>query len=244
MKIIVTGDIQIGNVQQAYNKQGLIATVIRENPRLFIHCGDITDLGESGSIINKIYYRLYNACCMPCGLERVNTDSPEQLQEYQEMIQPIRDAGIEILECLGNHDLYAHPVKAVRSYIKRQYGNTYYRRDYEGLSIFCLDVYPNKEICEWLRKELAFLGEDAPFICFFHYPVVGPISDWWTDEEKSTFLNVIRNYNCLALYVGHTHLSGRYDVQLGDKVIPQYDGSGDMSVRVSWESGVLSSEFI
>ena len=36
----------------------------------------------------------------------------------------------------------------------------------------------------WLRAELERVGPDQPVLLWFHYPLAGPYSDWWTDEEK------------------------------------------------------------
>jgi len=44
-------------------------------------------------------------------------------------------------------------------------------------------------------------------VIFFHYPIHGAFSDWWSKQEKNDFYKVIKDYNVIAILVGHAHTS-------------------------------------
>lgn len=46
-----------------------------------------------------------------------------------------------------------------------------------------------------------------PVILFFHYPMSGSWADWWSKAEKDALYDAIKNYNILAILVGHAHVS-------------------------------------
>ncbi|ARF08382.1 hypothetical protein Catovirus_1_432 [Catovirus CTV1] len=226
VKFIVTGDIQVGNPSQEVNKRGFLESCNKISPKFVIHAGDITDLGENGNLINYLWYVMANNCWYPC-LQKPHKKGwgfypPKQLTEYKEKFVDKLSKDIELLECLGNHDLYSYPIQPVKKYITSKFGNTYYKKQYGSLSVYSLDVYPNKEISDWLYQNISE-NKNAPYVCFFHYPITGPLSDWWKEEEKEYFYNKIKGSNCLALYVGHTHGSAMYRYH----EFEQYDGSGD-----------------
>lgn len=234
IKFIVTGDIQIGNPSQKVNKEGFIETCNKINPNFVIHSGDITDLGENGDVVNYLWYLIANNCWYPCINKPHHWGGvdypPKQLDEYKEQYVNKLSKNIELLECLGNHDLYCYPKQPVKKYIINKFGNTYYKKQYGNLSVYSLDVYPNKKISDWLYENIS-KDLNAPYVCFFHFPITGPLSDWWNDDEKNYFYEKIKGSKCLALYVGHTHGSATYKFNEFD----QYDGSGDSFWLVEYD---------
>ena len=52
------------------------------------------------------------------------------------------------------------------------------------------------------------LCKDRANILFFHYNIKGAFSDWWSDREKNTFYNTIKDYDIGAIVCGHLHTAG------------------------------------
>jgi hypothetical protein len=74
----------------------------------------------------------------------------------------------------------------------------------------CLDVYPDEANRRWLGKDLAKPTRERPTVLFFHYPLRGPFSDWWKEEEKQAFARTIEGCNVIAIFHGHYHGSLHY----------------------------------
>jgi len=60
---------------------------------------------------------------------------------------------------------------------------------------------------DWLRDDLLRVGPEAPVLLFQHYGFDGfsrqPV--WWTDADRSAFLDLVCDYNVLGVVSGHTH---------------------------------------
>lgn len=235
VKIVITGDYQVGNQEQVVNKENIINVINKINPDVLIHSGDLTDLGEDGNLINYIWYHIYNT------IHHIHDPiyyPPKQLTKYKEDFVNKINPNIELLECLGNHDTYCGPIQPVKNYIVKKFGSTYYKKKYNDLSVYCLDCYPNKEISDWLEEQLK--QDNDNYIVFFHYPIVGPMSDdpkWWNKDEQDYFYSKIKGTKCLAIYVGHTHTSSAY--QFNEFI--QYDGSGNSFWIAEYNNGILKN---
>lgn len=159
-----------------------------EPPRGVLIAGDLTDGGKAAEFAE--YRRLYGA------------DGQDGLLRYP------------VFEASGNHDrgmglslgLRRHVPQAVR----RRHGGLFYSWDWGDLHVVCLDLYPGGSALEFLRADLAAVGRRAPVILFFHYPLLGRYSDWWTDAEKQQFRRAIDGYNVVGIFHGHYHGSGHY----------------------------------
>ncbi len=88
-----------------------------------------------------------------------------------------------------------------------------------------MGVYPKN--LDWLKNELNEITNDTPIVFIFHYVIADnvPYNDWWTNDEKEDFYNVIKNYNVILICNGHDHET-RID---NWKNIPCVIGSGDNS---------------
>lgn len=62
----------------------------------------------------------------------------------------------------------------------------------------------------YLKSILSTARKDQPVIIYFHYPTQSNYSDWWSKLEKDMFYNTIKDYNVLAILVGHYHASTMY----------------------------------
>jgi cytolysin (calcineurin-like family phosphatase) len=115
-----------------------------------------------------------------------------------------------VYEGSGNHDRHAFLFRPVLSGIRQRHGDLVYSWDWDDVHLVCLDLYPDAANLRWLRRDLARVGRRAPVVIFFHYPVLGPYSDWWTDDEKEAFGRAIDGYNVVGIFHGHFHRSQHY----------------------------------
>jgi len=115
-----------------------------------------------------------------------------------------------LYECTGNHDRHAFLFRPVLDGVKRRHGSLTYSWDWDDVHLVSLDCYPDAANLRWLKRDLAQVGTVRPVALFFHYPLLGPYSDWWKQTEKNAFRDAIRGYNVIAIFHGHYHGSGRY----------------------------------
>ncbi|MFA5074709.1 MAG: tectonin domain-containing protein, partial [Candidatus Babeliales bacterium] len=121
----------------------------------------------------------------------------------------------------GNHDndsVVWYRYTDAFNYLSDKYGDWFYSFDIEGVHFCCVGGYPSNWGIRlpsfpfvaglyWLNGDLAQIDASAPVVIFFHYPVVGDYSDWWSKSEKDGFYNIIKNYNVKLIITGHTHAS-------------------------------------
>jgi len=149
----------------------------------------------------------------------------------------IKNNGYNVYCCPGNHDTYvSFPYfwKPVFKFLKDKYDATYglgiftnwknygyYKFEHNGVLFMSLGVYPYN--LSWIRKNLP-KDNTKPIIIFYHYnTIIGePYSDWWSNEEKNNFYNIIKEFNILMIINGHLH-SSQKDIWNG---IPIVKGSG------------------
>jgi 3',5'-cyclic AMP phosphodiesterase CpdA len=111
----------------------------------------------------------------------------------------------------GNHDRHTLlPVQQVLAGVREAHGALTYSWDWDKLHLVCLDLYPDAANRQWLAKDLEKVGKEAPVVLFFHYPLLGPFSDWWKDKDKRAFARTIEGYNVIAVFHGHYHGSEHY----------------------------------
>ncbi len=88
----------------------------------------------------------------------------------------------------------------------------HYSWDWEGVHFVQLNVYPGDT--QEAEFSLSFLKRDLkenlqhsnkPIILFHHYGFDGYSDDWWSNEERQTYYDVIKNYNVVAIFQGHQH---------------------------------------
>jgi Icc-related predicted phosphoesterase len=172
------------------------------NVQMVISAGDLTEYGTDGKSF---------LCCR-------KHKEDELTPMIKKWVEPIENAGIEVLLTIGNHDTYTgHPYfyKPVFQYIKKKHNATYYPwiwMKYSGcytytrnnILFISLGVYP--KYLKFLRKHLP-KDKNYPIIIFYHYNTVDKeaYSDWWNDKEKEQFYQVIKDYNILAIINGHIH---------------------------------------
>lgn len=156
-------------------------------PRAVILAGDLTENGKTGEL--EQYEALYGHD----GEGRLNW--------------PVRSFA-------GNHDRYVPVwylgIKPVHGMIRSRHGDLRYSWDWDDVHLAALGEYPDDAACRWLARDLAEAGRERPVVLLCHYGILGPYSDWWSDEEKAVFAEVIRPFNVVAIFHGHYHHSQHY----------------------------------
>lgn len=194
---IVDGELARPRSDKANNMINILKE-INDDPliKCVIACGDLTEHGYDGKSALGWNYG-----------GKINEFGSFILQ-YVTPIKVIKP----IYMCAGNHDKYVpwpYVHKAVFDYIKTTYGDLKYSFDIEGVHFVCCHIYPDESILKFLQKDLE-ANKDKNIILFFHYNLIGPFSDWWTDVEKNVFYNVIKDYKISAILCGHFHASYVY----------------------------------
>ena len=114
-----------------------------------------------------------------------------------------------------------------------------YTKRKNNILFISLGVYPKN--LKFLKKNLP--GDTtAPVIIFYHYNTVNePHSDWWSDEEKENFYQVIKDSNILAIINGHIHLSYKKKW----RGFTMLNGGGSRLVRMNMEGDkYINEDFI
>ncbi len=200
-------------------------------PINFVICaGDLTSHGWGAS-----------GCCKK---------NPDEFGEFiNQYAIPIENAGFPLFSCPGNHDTYVdwpYFDKPVFEYIKTKYVATHdmfkdwkysgcYSFNHNGVEFISMGVYPYN--LAWLREYIP--TDDTPIIIFYHYNTVTgePYSDWWGEDEKTAFYDVIKDNNVLLIINGHWHESG-----IGHwNGIPVVRGAGDKFCIVEIKDRVLGN---
>ncbi len=195
IRFLANSDPQIGAQDQSYKLDQCTQMLKRAN-----QTGDIEAILWAGDLTNDGTKDQFNTCLQSC-------------------VTPFEQNNISVFLGHGNHDMIGQSctnIPAPLKYIKQKYGNVHYMIDFHGLKILCCGLYP-EESCSatcwnpmtktWLVKQLAKIGTTAPVVIFFHYNLVGAFSDWWTEQQKNDFYNVIQDYNIKLIITGHLHFT-------------------------------------
>lgn len=128
----------------------------------------------------------------------------------------------------GNHDTYwenwyaPNQPSAMLNFIEKTYGSYAYRFKIGPVLFINLGLYAsqNKEqkdnrnvtllstsqpSLQSLKQILSKAGTRQPVVIMFHYPIHDSYSDWWHKQEKDGLFETIKDYNILAILVGHSH---------------------------------------
>uniref|UniRef100_A0A6C0B3W0 Calcineurin-like phosphoesterase domain-containing protein n=1 Tax=viral metagenome TaxID=1070528 RepID=A0A6C0B3W0_9ZZZZ len=207
------------------------------NVQMVITAGDLTENGLDGRSIL-------------CWRKNTHDELTPMIDKW---VTPLENAGIDVLLTIGNHDTYTgqpYVYKPVFEYIKKKYNATCYPLVYmehsgcytqktNNILFISLGIYPKN--LKFLKKNLPKDKNDA-IIIFYHYNTVDEAySDWWSDEEKEKFYEVIKDYNILAIINGHIHLSYKKKW----KGFTMLNGGGSKLIRMNMEDNkYISEDFI
>ena len=189
----------------------LLARVAREGnaaAAFLAACGDLTDNGYDGTVTGK--------WLMPwLGTNTACTGGSENDQLgalRREFVDPVDASGLPLFMISGNHDTYnGAGRRPVVDFLKARHGARFVvSTPGTQVTSFFLGCYPDVSTRRWLRRELRSrrLAESrAPCVFFMHYNLSGPYSDWFPDDEKLQFAEVIADVHVACICVGHHHVS-------------------------------------
>ncbi len=139
-----------------------------------------------------------------------------------------------VYECIGNHD-GEDPPTVVRTGVKARNplrplvknissSSLHYSWDWDDVHFVCLNLYPanvedtmlhgNPEYAlDFLSADLAANvgNSNRPVILYHHYGYDGWGLGWWDNISRTAFYNVIKNYNIIAIFWGHSHATALID---------------------------------
>lgn len=189
-----------------------------------VHAGDICDHGFD-------HRKAFILCGPPNGPD-------DEFDAFiKDFYNPLLNAGYRVYCTAGNHDTYtAWPYrKPVFRFLEKTYHANYNIFDFNssgcyahinrGVLFINAGIYP-KNLGK-IKHYLLSVGKKNPVVFVYHYATAKetPLNDWWKDEEKDAFWNVIKDYNVQLIINGHDHET-RMDIWHG---IPCLLGSGDNS---------------
>jgi predicted phosphodiesterase len=233
MKFGVISDPQSGDSTQEKNKRGIVNKFLIEDPKFVLFPGDLTSHGWNACLFNYIIKKIF----FPKETYKYVKELGKFIDTY---ITPLENNDIRTFSVMGNHDTYTGPILPVKCWIKKKHGYTYYKKSYNNnLDIFGLDIYPTKNICDWLTT---VIDDNKYSMLFFHYPVQGPYSNWWPEEDKEYFYNTIRNRKILMIACGHYHKTEKY-MWRGFQIV-NAGGKGGAIVEADLTDGSLDIKFV
>ncbi len=115
----------------------------------------------------------------------------------------------------GEHDVIGDMGKNYyTAFAKRGPGDGWYSFDIKGTHFVALVNVFNFETMgllgqaqlDWLEKDLAALGRDAPLVVFGHVPLYALYPEWgWTTEDGAKALAMLRPFANVTVLNGHIH---------------------------------------
>ncbi len=188
----------------------------------FIHVTDLhlgSGAGNKNSplVIPDILYSYPEAAFIVCGGDMTELGLPEEYQAYLNLLAPFH---IPVYHTPGNHE--SRWTDAGQEYFRRYLGPTYRSWNYGGIHFVTLDSsiakgqngHFDKEMLAWLAKDLAALPANTPVVLFTHHPFFFDEGDQeanFSDNDWDLW-TTIKDYNILAVFVGHGHRQGFWQV--------------------------------
>ncbi|MCX6093174.1 MAG: metallophosphoesterase [Candidatus Bipolaricaulota bacterium] len=117
---------------------------------------------------------------------------------------------VPVYEAMGNHDEVRDPAVDKAVY-EEHFGPTYYSFNVKGTHCVVLDLHQlqgtsqiyslSAAELDWLRRDLALVGANAPILVFCHEPT----PDWAQTPENAALWDLLVGSNITALLNGHWH---------------------------------------
>lgn len=131
---------------------------------------------------------------------------------------------------LGNHDCHWEGfsgVSATAQFIADTYGGFIYKFKIGQVQFINLGLYPSATreqynadnlatlttsvpAFDFLTDTLAQLDKTQPIVLIHHYPPNGNFSRSWSATQQNQYFDLIKDYNIVAIIVGHIHTARLY----------------------------------
>ena len=252
LTFIVDSDLQVG-----YNNYDHIRREKTENADLIksrLEKGDIKALIVTGDLTQN------SADGKSFLFYKYGGETDQMTPLFDEYINPLKNS-INMYFVPGNHDYYVsgsrwpYIHRPALQYVRNHHklplnfwpdiGDTVYSFDLKGdngeLIHFCAcDIYPSAKVLKWLKNDLKN-NKDKKIVLFHHYNMSGSFSNWWKNEEKDNYYNLIKDFNVILILEGHSHNNSVYKYK--DIPVVRAAGAGFMVVTID-DNGSIDAENI
>lgn len=163
--------------------ENIVEGIMEYNPCTVVHTGDMVDWG--------IYRSLW--------------------EEFEEIIKPIRDSGIEYYPCVGNHEAWNSDGK---SEFMRVFPDVpekcYYSFTWNEINFVVVNQYENygksTDQYVWFEKEI---DDEGPTAVVMHEPYfMASISHGGNENTRKYLIPLIDEYDVDVVFYGHSHMFG------------------------------------
>lgn len=181
----------------------------------FIHITD-THIGSANgnkytpAVVQDILTNFNDAAFVVHGGDITELGMPQEYEKYLSIVNPLK---MPLYHVPGNHE--SRWTDAGKGYFRSYFGSTYTSWDYKGVHFIALDSsIPqgqhgslDKEMLDWLKKDLERFGPNDPVVIFAHHPI-------FFDEaiDATKFMDndwdlwpLIKDYNVVGMFTGHGH---------------------------------------
>lgn len=204
----VVGDT---HVPDAYTIKKLIPSLIENKVEVVLFVGDLIQGGKS----------------------QTTQGMYEELSQWKELTQPLREEGIKIIAIRGNHeaDVKGDNLMPWKELISADLNIV---SSYRNVTFIGMDNYLNGEHTVdtgWLKKVLKEVNEDNMIVPFGHEPAFScytfhPVCLDANESNRNKFWNLLEGYDIDYYFCGHTHQYNHCTVIHDGKIIHQIISGG------------------
>jgi 3',5'-cyclic AMP phosphodiesterase CpdA len=172
----------VGTFQEAIAR----VNAMPQPPAFILHTGDLTHLAKPG--------------------------------EFDSVAEILKGAKAGEVYCVpGEHDVFTDDGKSyLERYGKGTRGTGWYSFDHKGVRFIGLVNVMNlkagglgvigQEQLDWLKKDVAHLGDSTPVVVFAHVPLWTVDAKWgWGTEDAELALSYLKRFGSLTVLNGHIH---------------------------------------
>jgi 3',5'-cyclic-AMP phosphodiesterase len=158
---------------------------LKDRPDFLLHTGDLTHLSK-----------------------------PEEFDTCAEVLKGFKG---DVFYVPGEHDLFTDDGKRyLERYGKGKQGTGWRSFDHKGVHFVGLVNVANlqagklgllgKEQIDWLKKDVAGLGDSTPVVVFAHVPLWTVYEKWgWGTEDSAQALELLKRFGSVTVLNGHVH---------------------------------------
>lgn len=207
-------------------------------------CGDYVETGSNEKDAKDFiddYVCKFEKELVPCLCTLGNHDVYVSENKNANKLTDFTKSTLQIPPLLGSGPLWAGVCYPYSDKPSDPAGGYYRSFKIRGCVFFACGIYPNSKtvfldplIADYVKGDMLTgpaRKDKTPVFFFFHYNIQGAFSDWWDDDEKDYFYEVIKDLNVKAIFCGHNHFSEYYEWK--KKKIPVYQVGGTQFAKVT-----------
>jgi 3',5'-cyclic AMP phosphodiesterase CpdA len=141
--------------------------------------------------------------------------------EFDTCAEVVKGARLPVFYVPGEHDVFTDDGKSyLQRYGKGTRGTGWYSFDHKGVHFIGLVNVMNlkagglgvlgQEQLDWLKKDVAGLGDSTPIVVFAHVPLWTVYEKWgWGTEDAAQALGLLKRFGSVTVLNGHIHQAMR-----------------------------------